>query len=281
MLNTLISTQDLASNMKNDDYLVVDCRFDLANTDYGSSAYNESHIPGAIYAHLDNDLSGMIISGKTGRHPLPEPSDLIELFSSWGINENTQVVVYDDVAGPFAARLWWMLRWMGHNNVAVLNGGLKKWLAEDKKVSAEQKTLSKSDFKVKINEEMRCDVQAVLAAMGNDKIRLIDARPGDRFCGQNETMDPKAGHIPGAISAPFFANLTENGTLKESADLINLFSEKLGDHKPEDIIMYCGSGVTASHNILAMEYCGLTGVKNYVGSWSEWVTDDSRPIETC
>ena len=281
MHQTLISTQDLASNIQNKQFVIVDCRFDLANTSYGEAAYKEGHIPGAIYAHLDRDLSGAIISGKTGRHPLPSVTDLAALFSTWGIDKNTQVVTYDDVAGPFAARLWWMLRWMGHEKVAVLNGGLKKWSAEGKTLSVEQKVRTKTDFKPLTNAEMLVDAQTVMATLSDDKIKLIDARPGDRFCGQNETMDPKAGHIPGAISSPFFANLTEDGTLKEKADLMTLYKEKLSDHQPENIIMYCGSGVTASHNLLAMECCGLTGAKNYAGSWSDWVTDDGRPVETC
>jgi len=277
---TLLTCQELDSITNSTDLLIVDCRFNLVNTSLGESEYDSGHIPDAIYAHLDNDLSGAIIPGKTGRHPLPEVDELNRLFSSWGINESTQVVAYDDAGGPFAARLWWMLRWIGHDKVAVLDGGWKQWVTEARDVSQSEKTLIQSNFVSKINPTMLANADDVIVALDNRIVSLLDARTYDRFCGENEMLDAKAGHIPGAISAPFIDNLYDHGEFKDKRELAALYKEKTANNKGEDIVVYCGSGVTAAHDILAMEYCGISGAKLYAGSWSHWITDDSRPIST-
>ncbi|MDH5257973.1 MAG: sulfurtransferase [Gammaproteobacteria bacterium] len=297
---TLISTVDLKNNLDKDNWLIVDCRFNLVDTNEGHALYHQGHIPNAIYAHLDDNLSGQILPGKTGRHPLPEIDKLSGLFSSWGINQDTQVVAYDGAAGPFAARLWWLLRWLGHENVAVLNGGFKQWQAEggevalNKKHSALKPTLKSTldpaiqsgemQFNAVINSKMLVDADIVFSSLPelqNKSVCLLDARTSDRFCGENETLDPKAGHIPGAISSPFIDNLNEDGLFKDKQALKKMYTGKVANCNPENIIVYCGSGITAAHNILAMEYAGLPGAKLYAGSWSHWITDDRHPVAIC
>lgn len=276
---TLISAQELLHELDNT-IVIIDCRFSLADTEQGRRDYATDHIPGAIYAHLDQDLSGEIIPGHTSRHPLPSIEQLRILFSNWGIDETVQVVVYDDRAGAIAARLWWMLRWLGHEKVAVLDGGWPYWYKHNFPVSSEEANPKPRTFNPQINSHHLVDVAFVDKVRQDHAFKLVDSRTKPRYLGMEEPIDPVAGHIPGAINAPFPENVNEQGLLHASQELYNRFTAILDGHKPEDTIFYCGSGVTACHNLLAMAHAGLGGGKLYAGSWSEWIIDDKRPVAT-
>ena len=275
---TLINATELRSRLEEPDWRVIDCRFDLAETEAGRRAYQAGHIPGALYAHLDEDLSGPIIPGQTGRHPLPPVETLARTFSSWGIDDRVQVVAYDALNGAVAARLWWLLRWLGHEAVAVLNGGWQGWQAEGHPVSAEKPVQPARTFTPRPRLELLANVTDILATRDNPAYRLFDARSADRYRGENETLDPVAGHIPGAISAPFAENLDAQGHFLPKAALQARFQDLLGTVPPERAIFYCGSGVTAAHNLLALAHADLGEGRLYAGSWSEWITDPTRPI---
>lgn len=277
---TLISTKELVSELSSDHSVVIDCRFDLFDTGEGNTAYQLSHIPGAFYAHLENDLSGKIIAGKTGRHPLPLIADLNVLFSSWGIDRHTQVVAYDNITGPFAARLWWMLKWMGHENVAVLDGGWKKWIAGGHSATANIPDKTQAEFSPETNPHLLASVTDVENAVSDSEICLLDARTADRFAGENETIDPVAGHIPTALSAPFVNNLKDTGELKDKSSLVDYYQGVYDANNCKNTIVYCGSGVTAAHNILAMKIAGMTRIQLYADSWSHWITDADHGVET-
>ncbi len=256
---------------------IVDCRFSLADTGQGERAYEQGHIPGAVYAHLDRDLSDRVVPGVTGRHPLPDPAWLSSRLTALGVSNVSTVVAYDDGNGMFAARLWWLLRWLGHEDVAVLDGGIARWVAEGHPVTAERPTIVPHGFRGFPRAEMLADVGAVEAMRQDPSARLFDSRGADRFRGENETIDPVAGHIPGALSLPFMDNV-EDGRLRSRAELEARFAAALGDTSAKDAVVYCGSGVTACQNLLAAEHAGYGGMRLYAGSWSEWITDPSRPI---
>jgi thiosulfate/3-mercaptopyruvate sulfurtransferase len=278
---TLISTEELSAHLADPDWVVVDCRFRLNDPAYGRRAYERSHIAGAIYMHLDDDLSGPIIPGQTGRHPLPAVEEAARRFSSAGIDSGTQVVAYDDMGGALAAaRLWWMLRWLGHDRVAVLDGGWMKWLREKRpsRRGAEQKAPRR--FTPRVRPEVVVSADDVLRSLGDPDIRLFDSRTADRYRGENETIDPVAGHIPGAISAPYPDSLDQTGCFKPREALRARFEALLGGLPAEQAVFYCGSGGTAPLNILAMLYAGLGEAKLYAGSWSDWILDPSRPVKT-
>lgn len=275
---TLISSADLAGSLDETNWRIIDCRFDLASTSWGREQYSESHISGALYAHLDEDLSGPVVPGCTGRHPLPEVGDFVQCLSAWGIDRDTQVIIYDQGPGMFAARLWWMLRRMGHESVAVLEGGWQKWRQEGLPADDAVTGIQPSSFVPAPRDELEASVDDVVAALGDSGVKLLDARGADRFRGENETIDPVAGHIPGAISSPFMDNLGTNGCLLDKSVLRDRYLELLGDANPQDAIIYCGSGVTAAHDILAMVHAGLDEPRLYVGSWSHWITDPMRPV---
>ncbi len=278
---TLISTAELAPHVGDPDWALVDCRFRLDDPAAGRQHYQEAHIPGAIYAHLDADLSGPIVPGQTGRHPLPTPADFVETLSSWGIDERTQVVAYDDASGLYAGRLWWMLRWLGHMNVAVLDGDFRAWQREERPTHSGEETRPRARFLSYPQEHMQVSAEAVLANIETGACQLFDARDEGRFRGESGAMDPVAGHIPGAKSAYFAHNLNDDGTFKSPAALRQRFSELLADKRPEETIFYCGSGVSLHHNLLALEHAGFgPGARVYIGSWSDWITDPSRPIAT-
>ncbi len=277
---TLISTQELADHINNVDWVIVDCRFDLADSTWGKSQYQTSHISGAIYAHLDSDLSSPIIPAVTGRHPLPDIDELVEKLSAWGIDQLKQVIIYDQDGGMFAARLWWLLRWLGHEKVAVLDGGWQKWNKDGLPTNNEVQIKRAAAFIPHLQTGMEATVKDVIACLANPKARLLDARGADRFRGENETLDPVAGHIPGAISAPFMDNLATNGTMHSVPILNERFNNLLDKTLAKDAVIYCGSGVTAAHNILAMVHAGMDEPRLYAGSWSHWVTDPSRPVST-
>ncbi len=275
---TLITTPQLALHLDDRDWTLVDCRFALADIGLGRRAYLDAHIPGAIYAHLDEDLSGSIVPGITGRHPLPDPEVLATRLSQWGIGPGVQVVVYDDQGGAYAVRLWWMLRWLGHEAVAVLDGGWRVWKEERRETRSGQETRSPREFRIESRPELLVTADEVDAIRLHPGWRLLDARGADRFRGENKTIDAVAGHIPGALSAPYAGNLGPDGRLLAPDELAGRFERLLGDVPAARTICYCGSGVTAAHDLLAMLHAGLGEGRLYVGSWSEWITDPGRPV---
>ena len=276
---TLITIEELLPHLDDSSWVVVDCRFSLADIQEGKRNYFSAHITGAVYAHLNEDLSGVILPGKTGRHPLPPVEKLSETFSAWGISEGVQVVTYDDRTGAIAAaRLWWLLKWLGHAPVAVLEGGLQNWLSKGYPVrSGEEKHIARL-FTPSPRWEMLVDSEAVERVLYDHAYRLIDARSADRYRGENETIDPVAGHIPGALSKPYGENLKPDGMFKTTDDIRSEYRLLLDDVPTNQVIAYCGSGVTAAHTILTMAHAGMGMARLYVGSWSEWITDPKRPI---
>jgi thiosulfate/3-mercaptopyruvate sulfurtransferase len=276
---TLISAAELNQHLGQPDWAVVDCRFTLTDPARGRRDYESAHIPGAVYAHLDEDLAGPVIPGQTGRHPLPDVALFAQTLSGWGIDANTQVVAYDDSGGSMAARLWWLLRWLGHEAVAVLDGGWPAWQSEGYAVRRGVETRSERVFTPKPQPHLVAGAAEVLAVAHNPAYRLLDARAADRFRGENETIDPVAGRIPGAISAPFADNLRPDGRFRSPEALRTRFQDLLGDVPAEQAIVYCGSGVTAAHNLLALAHAGLGKGRLYAGSWSEWITQPEHPVE--
>jgi thiosulfate/3-mercaptopyruvate sulfurtransferase len=275
---TLIDTATLERRLADPTLAIVDCRFKLDDVSWGRRAYETEHIPGAVFADLDGDLAGAR-TGLNGRHPLPEPADFAETLSRLGIDETTQVVAYDQDSGMYASRLWWMIRWLGHDKVAVLDGGLAKWLAENRPTAAGPGSRARRDFHASIRKEMVTDAREVAARAADSSWRLVDARAPERFLGQHETIDKKAGHIPGAANHFFKWNVDTANTMQPVAEVRARFEQTLGGVSPERVICYCGSGVTACQNLLAMEHAGLRGARLYPGSWSEWSSDPSRPTE--
>lgn len=278
---TLIKPGQLAGHLNDLHWVVVDCRFSLADTDKGQQDYIQAHIPGAVYAHLDRDLCSKVIPGKTGRHPLPAIDILVQCLNNWGIDRQAQVITYDAASGAMAAaRLWWLLRWLGHETVAVLDGGWQAWLRARLPVSSSEEQRSPRIFIPDLRMDLLADTAEVLESSRQPNFRLLDSRNADRFRGENETIDPIPGHIPGAISAPYVENLDEKGDILPVEALRQRFLNLLGSIPVQSAIFYCGSGVTAAHNLLALAHAGLGDGKLYAGSWSEWITDLSRPIET-
>lgn len=276
MFNSLIEAQDLYLIVNDSDTVVVDCRFSLQDTEAGRKAYLESHIPGAVYAHLDEDLSGMLVAGTTGRHPLPDVAHCEQLFSKWGIDAAVQVVVYDDQGAAFASRLWWMLRWLGHDKVAVLNGGWKSWKQKQLPVSQSIQFKNPRLFVPVLQEDLTVTAEQLVANLSAAEFQVVDSRAPERYSGEVEPIDPVAGHIPGAHNFPFGENLDQDGRFHSSEALRARF-RPLGN--AASTVFYCGSGVTACHNVLAWCHAGLGMPRLYPGSWSEWITDDSRPVE--
>jgi thiosulfate/3-mercaptopyruvate sulfurtransferase len=276
---TLVPVSELARRLNDAGWVVCDCRHDLADVEAGRRAYAVSHIPGARFVHLDADLSAPM-TGRNGRHPLPEPDRFTRRLGELGIGNTTQVVAYDASGGYYAARLWWMLRWLGHESAAVLDGGWDAWVKSGQSVSSETPTIKPARFYPRIRRGVALDAAEIAARMGQPQPLLLDARSPDRYRGENETLDPVAGHIPGALNRFFKLNLESDGRFKPPAALRREFSLALGTVAPYDVVHYCGSGVTACHNLLAMEIAGFAGSRLYPGSWSEWVSDRSRPVAT-
>lgn len=278
---TLISTEDLAPHIGDPDWALIDCRFKLDNPAAGRALYQASHIPGAVYAHLDEDLSSPIIPGKTGRHPLPKRADFVETLSRWGIDERTQVVAYDDNSGVYGGRLWWMLRWLGHFSVAVLDGDFRAWQREGRPTVSGVESRQRRRFLPYPQEHMQVDEAYLLANIQNKHYQLFDVRDEARFRGEVAGMDPIAGHIPGAKSAHYGHNLTADGKFKSPAELHARYEALLDGKQPEETIFYCGSGVSLHHDLLALEHAGFgPGARVYIGSWSGWIADPTRPVET-
>jgi thiosulfate/3-mercaptopyruvate sulfurtransferase len=274
---TLISTDALAASL--DTFIVVDCRFDLADEAAGHRAYLDAHIPGAVYASLAHDLSSTP-TGRSGRHPLPSIERAAETFGRLGIDRSRQVVAYDQETGMFASRLWWMLRYLGHDAVAVLDGGWTRWTRERRPTWSGEESRAAASFVASPRPAMRVDVDQVTASLATGDRILVDARGAERFEGRTEPLDRVAGHIPGARNRPYKSNMAEDGTLLPAETLRAEFDRLLDHHDPAHAIMYCGSGVSACHNLLAMEHAGLPGAALYAGSWSEWSADPTRPVET-
>ena len=273
---TLVDTATLAAHLDDPAWLIVDVRHQLADAGYGQRSYAEAHIPGAVFLHCDQDLSGPV-NGTNGRHPLPAIETLVERLGKIGIGADTQVVVYDDAQGMIAGRLWWLLRWLGHDRVAVLDGGLQSWLAADGAMSAALPLVQPKSFTARAGVEA-LEAADVLSRLETARMHLIDARSPDRFRGENETMDPVGGHIPGAVNRFFRDNLRADGRYKPAAELRGEWLGILAGSSPDSVVHSCGSGVSACHNMLAMEIAGLSGSRLYAGSWSEWCADPARPV---
>jgi thiosulfate/3-mercaptopyruvate sulfurtransferase len=277
--NTLVSTEELAEHLHDPHWVVFDCRFTLTDPEGGRSAYASGHISGARYVHLEEDLSSPV-GPNTGRHPLPDPKALTQKMCRWGVGVNKQVVVYDDSFGTMAVRLWWLLRWLGHPDVALLDGGYPKWLREKRPTDTAVPADVHTDCACLPDKNQCATAEEVLQTLVNPSHILLDARPERRFSGEYEPLDPVAGHVPGAINWPFEENLDIDGTFLPPEALRENYQALLKGQPPHRIIHMCGSGVTACHNILAMEIAALPGSRLYPGSWSEWITDPSRPIAT-
>lgn len=276
---TLISAAELADHLSSPDWVIVDCRHDLSNPNAGHAAYLAGHIPNAQFAHLDDDLAGdkVDVDGTfRGRHPLPERAAFIAALRRWGINDTTQVVAYDAHGGMFAARLWWMLRWVGHEAVAVLDGGLPAWIAADNEVTTVVSLARQGHLQDRRSLVSTVNADDLMRALTASAYTIIDARAPDRYRGENETLDPVGGHIPGAGNRFFKDNLQADGHFKTAEQLHEEFVALIDD--PAKAVMQCGSGVTACHNLLALEIAGLSGAALYPGSWSEWCADTARPI---
>ena len=279
MHTTLVSTATLAQRLGEPNWLLVDCRFDLANPSAGEAAYAVSHIPTAIYAHLDLDLAAPITPA-TGRQPLPTPETFAATLGRWGVTPGTQVVAYDADVGMYASRLWWMLRWLGHDAVAVLDGGFKAWIAAGLPTSKDVPVREATTFTPRPNRDAWVDVDQLAARIQDPAWRVLDARAPERFKGIVEPIDAVAGHIPGTRNHPFASNVTAEGRLA-SADVLRERFEKSQSGVADDrTIVMCGSGVTACHLLLALEVAGKPGARLYPGSWSEWIRDPSRPVTT-
>jgi thiosulfate/3-mercaptopyruvate sulfurtransferase len=288
---TLITPRQLAARLEDRDLAIIDCRFDLGRPEWGREAYARARIPHALYAHLDHDLSGKV-SASTGRHPLPPVEKIAERLGRWGIDAQVQVVAYDQGSGAYAARLWWLLRWLGHTRAAVLDGGFAAWQEERLPLettpleSPAQRERPPRHFEPHADADMvvsTAQIEELIASRQLDSagVVLVDARSADRFAGRNETIDPVAGHIPGARNHPFTDNVDAAGRLLARSTLRERFANTLAGVPPDAAICMCGSGVTACHNLLAMEVAGLQGARLYDGSWSEWIRDPKRPVAVC
>lgn len=277
---TLISAAELAEHVDDATWVIVDCRFALDQPERGRQDYERAHIPGAVYAHLNDDLSGPIVPGKTGRHPLPAIEAAAHTFGRLGIGANTQVVAYDDNNGSIAARLWWLLRWLGHDQVAVLDGGWAHWQREARAERGGVETRRRSVFVPQPRPGLVASADDVARGAGDPAFRVIDSRSVERYRGENETIDSVAGHVPGAIAGPFVQNVDADGRFLPAPALAQRFDALLGDVAPAHAIFYCGSGVTAAHNLLALAHAGRGDAQLYAGSWSDWITDPARPIAT-
>jgi thiosulfate/3-mercaptopyruvate sulfurtransferase len=277
MFRTLIDVDSLQERLGKPRLAVVDCRFDLMSPEAGRQAYLGAHIPGARYADLNRDLSAPI-GPHTGRHPLPSPEAFARRLSHLGIGNETQVVAYDEANGSIAARLWWMLRWLGHDAVAVLDGGFKAWTAQGGALQSGETPSRAERFTPRIDADAVLSTVELEHALRDSKAVLVDARAQERYAGTVEPIDPVAGHIPGAVNHPFTANLGADGRFLSAAELKRRWQERLPGRDLDDLVAMCGSGVTACHNLLSLEVAGLTGGKLYAGSWSEWIRDPRRPI---
>lgn len=279
MYTTIIQTDELKNRPGDKNWLIFDCRFDLSDASKGHKAYTKSHIPGAVYAHLDGHLSSPI-TPSSGRHPMPDLQKLVEWLASCGLTEQSQVVVYDDSFGAMATRLWWLLKCLGHQSVALLDGGWQAWESREFDVDSRLPKLKGSDFQASFDGSCVVSTAQVLANLNTHEFQLIDVRAHERFIGKSEPIDPVAGHIPAAINIPLTENLGENGFFKTPEKLIQLYAELNAHWSTENQVFMCGSGVTACHSVFALALAGFNLPRIYAGSWSEWIRDPSRPVAT-
>ncbi|WP_445370917.1 sulfurtransferase [Methylomonas sp. HW2-6] len=276
---TLVSAATLAANLDNPNWRIFDCRFSLADSAAGFKSYRSDHIPGAVYADLNKDLSSPV-RAYTGRHPLPNFDSLAEKLGKWGVNNRSQVVVYDDAGGAFAGRMWWLLRSMGHTQVAVLDGGYGHWRKQGLPTATALPKISASAFRAYLDNRQWLSASQVETGLASRSIILVDARTPERFLGKVEPIDPVAGHVPGAINRPLQSNLDRNGLFLAPDQLRRQINHLISPFPAERVVHMCGSGVTACHNLLAMEIAGLGGSKLYAGSWSEWIRNRNRRVSS-
>ncbi|SDV10221.1 sulfurtransferase [Pseudomonas mucidolens] len=280
-LAQLISPQQLAERQKQGPLVILDCRFALEDPDYGRCSYAEGHIEGAQYADLERHLSGPVSKGMTGRHPLPAPATWVGQLQAWGIGADSEIVLYDDGPGAYAARAWWLLAWLGKRDaVFILDGGLKAWHAAGFPLSLDAPQVEPGTFAGTPDSRMLLDAEHLRKRLGQPGLTLLDARALPRFRGEVEPIDPVAGHIPGAQCVAFSENLGSDGRFLPAQQLKQRFAAKLQDRSPDELVAYCGSGVTACHNLFALCLAGYPLGKLYAGSWSEWITDPARAIAT-
>jgi thiosulfate/3-mercaptopyruvate sulfurtransferase len=273
----LVTTQELAEHLGDPEWIVFDTRHDLMDPAKGRKAYEADHVPGAYFLDMDHDLSGAKTGGN-GRHPLPVLADFAAMIEARGVTPGRQVVAYDDIGGGFAVRLWWMLRWLGHDRVALLDGGYPRWVAEGMPVATQAPPLRKGAFQPRPRLGATADVNYVERFREDTKVKLIDARAPERYAGEQETIDPVAGHVPGAVNRFWKANLQADGRFKQAAQLRGEFAQLLGNAEPSHVVHMCGSGVTACHNLFAMQLAGLDPGRLYAGSWSEWCAQPARAV---
>jgi thiosulfate/3-mercaptopyruvate sulfurtransferase len=276
---TLIEAEALAPQLRSPRLRVLDCRYDLARPHYGMESYLEAHLPGASYADLNRDLSAPP-TPSSGRHPLPEPEAFAARLRTWGVDADSQVVAYDDGNGMYAARLWWMLRWLGHDRVAVLNGGLRRWRQLGLPLVGEVPCPPPGSFRARVRAGMAATIEEVAAIATDSSARLLDARGPERYRGETEPIDRVAGHVPGARNQPYGRSLGPDDRLLPAAELRGLLVSGLAGIAADRTVVMCGSGVSACHLLLAMEHAGLGGARLYPGSWSQWSSDPARPIAT-
>ncbi len=277
MYQTIISAHELHQTIQDGEPIVCDCRFDIHRPQYGHQAFTQGHIPTAVYVDLEQELSAKP-DGTNGRHPLPTTEALVDVVQSLGITNHVQVIVYDDEAGGYASLLWWILKYLGHESAAVLDGGIQAWIAAGFDLTQESKHPERSTFLADPNNHLLIEYAEVLSILGDDSVILLDSRAPERYSGEEEPLDPIAGHIPGAKNRYWRANLEDDGKFKPGIRLREELSGYLQDRSSEQAVVYCGSGVTACHNLLAFAHAGYPMPRLYAGSWSEWCSDPTRPI---
>lgn len=278
-LARLLSPQELAQRLGQPGLTILDCRFALEDPAYGGNAYAAGHLPGACFADLERDLSAPVVPGKTGRHPLPSAQQLIQRLRDWGVHNHSQIVLYDDGPGAFAARAWWLLLWLGkREGVYLLDGGINGWQAAGLPLEQEQSQPAAGSFQGAPDNSLILAADELLQRLAEPDMTLLDARGLPRFRGEIEPIDPVAGHIPGAQCAAFIGNLGNDGCFLSAQALHQRFAALIGPRPPEQLVAYCGSGVTACHNLFALCLAGYPLARLYADSWSEWITDPSRPV---
>ena len=275
---TLIDAATLAA-LDPAGYLLFDCRFELGNASWGEGEFAKGHLPGARYLHLDRDLSSPV-TAQTGRHPLPDPHEFAAKLAALGVGSDCQLIAYDQGNGAYAARFWWLARWIGLRDVAVLDGGIAAWRAAGLPLEQQVQARPPRELPLRLIEAASVSSEQVDGLRRRPGNLLVDARGAERFAGRNETIDPVAGHVPGARNAPFLANMGVDGKFLGAEQLRRRWQTILGSMPASSVVAMCGSGVTACHNLLAMEHAGLTGGRLYAGSWSEWIRDPLRPVTT-
>jgi thiosulfate/3-mercaptopyruvate sulfurtransferase len=274
----LVTTAELATHLGDPEWVVFDCRHDLMDLQRGARMYREGHIPGARFAAVESDLSGAK-TGSNGRHPLPLPAAFMDFLACHGVTNDSKIIAYDDSGGLYAARLWWLARWVGLTDVSLLDGGLPKWLSEGRELTTQIPSVERTPLAGHADPEAVWTAADVLRHLQDPEVVLIDARAAERYRGDVEPIDPVAGHIPGALNRFYRENLKVDLTFRTPEDLQREFRTLIGSKRLENVVHHCGSGITACANLFAMEYAGLGGSKLYNGSWSEWVSDPSRPTE--